>query len=151
MARAAFELERLIEPVVRGLGYELWGCDFRQHTGKAYLRVYIDQHDGITLDDCARVSHQLSGVLDVADPIKVPYTLEVSSPGLDRALLKAEHFQRCEGRKVNIRLRRLIEGHRKVVGVLGGVRDDRVIVTQGEARFELPLDAIERARLVPEL
>lgn len=143
------KLTQLIEPVIEGLGYELWGCEYLPRRRQSLLRVYIDRHDGVTLDDCGRVSHQLSGVLDVEDPIGGAYILEVSSPGLDRLLLKADHFQRFSGHRVKIRLKWLIEGRRQFDARLRGVEGEQVLVDEQQTAYSIPLAAIERARLVP--
>ena len=143
------KLEPLIENVVARMGYELWGCQYAADGG-GLLRVYIDHPEGIDLDDCSAVSHQLSGVLDVEDPINMAYTLEVSSPGLDRPLFKAEHYQRFAGNKVQIKLKWPMEGRRKFSGDLQGLSDDQVMLKQDEAVHYLPQDAIDWARLVPQ-
>jgi ribosome maturation factor RimP len=144
------KLAQYIEPVVIGLGYEFWGYEFSSGRTKAYLRVYIDKQEGVTLDDCTRVSHQMSGVLDVEDPIKGPYTLEISSPGLDRPLFKKAHYQRFFGQRVKVRLKWQMNGRRNFTGQLQGLDGDNVIVLIDGARYSLPLEAIDRARLVPE-
>ena len=146
-----YQIEPLIEPVVNSMGYELWGCDFREGANKAFLRVYIDKQAGVSLDDCARVSHQLSGLLDVEDPIDKPYTLEVSSPGLDRPLLREAHYRRYVGHRIKLRLRWLVEGRRKLVGELLEVMDGNIRVTEDDAEYNIPLDAVQRARLEPDL
>ncbi|MBA2491255.1 MAG: ribosome maturation factor RimP [Gammaproteobacteria bacterium] len=143
-------LTELIEPVVEGLGYELWGCEYVPRRRQSLLRIYIDRRDGITLDDCGRVSHQLSGVLNVEDPIGGAYILEVSSPGLDRLLLKAEHFQRYCGHRVRVRLKWLIDGRRQFDARLHDVEGGRVRVVEQEKAYVIPLAAIDRARLVPD-
>ncbi|MGI9301651.1 MAG: ribosome maturation factor RimP [Gammaproteobacteria bacterium] len=143
-------LGRLIETVVTRMGYELWGHEYPAAGGAALLRVYIDHPEGIDLDDCSAVSDQLSGVLDVEDPIKTAYTLEVSSPGLDRPLFKAEHFERYAGNKVKIKLKWPVEGRRRFSGDLRGLSDDKVVLKQDEAVHYLPRDAIDWARLVPQ-
>ena len=103
------------------------------------------------MDDCQRVSHQVSGVLDVVDPIIGQYTLEVSSPGLDRPLFAPEHFERFAGSEVRIQLRELLDGRRKLIGRLLGMRDGDVALVDSEAReWRIPLEQIEKARLVPE-
>lgn len=145
------KLARLIEPVIEGLGYELWGFEYVPRRRQSLLRVYIDRHDGISLDDCGRVSHQLSGVLDVEDPIGGAYILEVSSPGLDRLLLKAEHFQKYSGHRVRIRLKWLIDGRRQFDARLHEVEGERVRVVEQQTAYSIPLAAIERARLVPDI
>lgn len=145
------ELTQLVEPVVSGMGYELWGCEYVPRRRQSLLRVYIDKRGGVTLDDCGRVSHQLSGVLDVEDPIGTPYVLEVSSPGLDRLLLRADHFKRFAGSRVKIKLKWLVEGRRNFAARLLGVKDDRVLIDEQQTSYSIPLAAIERARLVPEI
>jgi ribosome maturation factor RimP len=115
------------------------------------LRVYIEAEQGITLDDCGRVSHQLSGVLDVQDPIRAPYTLEVSSPGLDRPLFRPEQFRRYLGHRIRVRITGLVEGRRNFVGELLAVRDGDILLRQDHTDYTLALEAIERARLVPQL
>lgn len=145
-------LRRMLAAVVEAMGYELAGVEFHAHRDNALLRVYIDSENGIGLDDCQRVSHQLSGVLEVEDPIAGRYTLEVSSPGLDRPLFEAAHFNRFAGSEVRVQLRELLDGRRKLVGRLLGMRDDDVVIVDSEGReWRVPLERIEKARLVPEL
>lgn len=143
-------LMQLLQPAVELLGFELVGVEY--HPGAtALLRVYIDHPEGITVDDCATVSHQVSGVLDVEDPIADAYTLEVSSPGVDRPLFRAADYQRFAGERVRVQLATLVAGRRRVRGVLLGVDGDDVLVLEGEERHRLPLAAIERATLDPVL
>lgn len=144
-------LERLIEPVVTGMGYQLWGCEFQYSKHQAFLRVYIDKREGVSLHDCELVSHQLSGVLDVEDPIHMPYLLEVSSPGLDRLLFTAEQYQRYLGKQVKIRTKWLLDGRRNFTGTLVDVDQEKVQITQDDSCYSLPMESIDRARLVPEL
>ncbi len=144
-------LTQLIGPIVEGMGYELWGCEYLPRRRKGLLRVYIERREGVTLDDCGRVSHQLSGVLDVEDPIGTPYILEVSSPGLDRLLLKPDHFRRFAGEQVKIKLKWLIEGRRNFAARLLGIKDDQVLIDEQQTRYSIPLAAIERARVAPEV
>ena len=114
------------------------------------LRVYFDAEQGINLDDCSAVSHQLSGVLDVEDPIPGHYDLEVSSPGLDRPLFGVEHYERFRGRRAKVRLGVKLECRRTFEGLLAGVEGDRLRLEVEGAVRELPLATIESARLVPE-
>ncbi len=146
------KLRRVLAAVVETMGYELVGVEFQARHDNSLLRIYIDGENGIALDDCQRVSHQLGGVLDVEDPIAGRYTLEVSSPGLDRPLFEPRHFVRFAGSEVRIQLRELLDGRRKLVGRLLGMRDDDVAIIDGEGReWRVPLEQIEKARLVPEL
>ena len=149
MPRESAELRKLIEPAVTTLGYELVGVEFiRGKTG--VLRVYIDSEDGITVDDCKSVSYQVSGLLDVEDPIRGQYSLEVSSPGLDRPLFQARDFERFAGHEINMRLSVPLEGRRKFRGTLLGLRDDQVVVQMEEEELVVSLDEIDQARLVPD-
>jgi ribosome maturation factor RimP len=147
----SYGFAQLVEPVVAGMGYELWGCEYIPRRKRRLLRVYIDREDGVTVDDCGRVSHQLSGILDVEDPIGAPYILEVSSPGLDRLLLTSDHFRKFAGRHVKIKLKWLVEGRRNLAARLLGVESDQVLIDEQKTRYSIPLAAIERARLVPEI
>jgi ribosome maturation factor RimP len=143
-------LHELIEPGVVSLGFELWGIEYLADGVHSVLRVYIDAENGITVDDCAKVSHQISGVLDVEEPISGQYNLEVSSPGLDRPLFTLEQFVAFTGHKVEIRLRVPFEGRRKFKGLLNGVEGDEVLVVVDKEEYLLPIDSIDRANVVPQ-
>ena len=106
-------LSKLIEPVVQELGCELWGIEKLQQGRQVVLKIYIESAKGINVDDCARVSRQVSAILDVEDPIPGEYMLEVSSPGVERRFFKPEHFNVCKGEKVQITLRQAFDGRRK--------------------------------------
>ena len=149
MPRESVELRELIEPAVTALGFELVGVEFI-HGKSGLLRVYIDHPEGISVDDCQAVSHQVSGVLDVEDPIRGQYTLEVSSPGLDRPLFRERDFERFAGNQVDIRLLAPVNGRRKFKGVLGGLRDGQVVLQMDDEELVVALDEIDRARLVPD-
>ena len=114
------------------------------------MRVYIDSEHGISADDCQKVSYQVSGVLDVEDPIPGHYTLDVSSPGLDRLLFKAEDFDRFAGQRVKVRMAYPVDGQRRFSGRLAGMRDGNVEIEQDGETISLPYEQIEQARLVPE-
>lgn len=148
--QAPGSVQKPIEAAVRGLGYELVGVEYLPQGRRSLLRVYIDAAAGITADDCERVSHQISGVLDVDDPIRGQYVLEVSSPGLDRPLFTAEHFRRFTGSRVKLRLSPPLAGQRNFSGVLRSICDDVVVLAQEDGEVEIPLQHIEQARLVPE-
>ena len=150
MGRPDDKLTGFARSVAEPMGYELVGVEFSQGGGRTVLRVYIDHERGITLDDCAAVSHQLSGVLDVEDPIAGNYELEVSSPGLDRPLFEAAHYERFRGHRARIRLAAKMEGQRNFEGVLAGVADGCILLEVGDEIRKLPLDGVESARLVPE-
>ncbi len=143
-------LQELIEPVVQGLGLELWGIEYTSAGKNSLLRIYIDGPDGVSVDDCARVSHQVSGVLDVEDPITEQYNLEVSSPGMDRPLYTLEQFSAYAGHVVQLRLRMPFEGRRKFKGILNGVEGDEVLLVVDNEEYLLPHELIERANVVPQ-
>jgi len=102
------------------------------------------------VDDCARVSHQVSGILDVEDPIPEQYMLEVSSPGMDRPLYTLEQFQAYAGHQVQLRLRMPFEGRRKFKGLLNGVEGDEVLLVVDDEEYLLPIDYIDRANVIPQ-
>ncbi len=143
------ELEQLLAPTVRGLGCEMWGIEYFPTGRPPMLRVYIDAPAGVTVDDCERVSHQLSGVLDVEEPIRSDYTLEVSSPGLDRVLFKPEQYEAYLGEDVDVRLKFPFEGMRKVMGRLTAATASEVVVEADGTALAVPVDQIRRARVVP--
>jgi ribosome maturation factor RimP len=150
MPRESVELRELIEPAITALGYELVGVEF-MHGKTGVLRVYIDHPEGIGVDDCEQVSHQVSGILDVEDPIRGRYALEVSSPGLDRPLYQARDFERFAGSEVDLRLLAPLDGRRKFKGVLGGLRDGQVVVQMNDdEELVVALEEIDQARLVPD-
>jgi ribosome maturation factor RimP len=151
MRGASKKLTALVRQVAEPMGYELVGVEYLASAeGGSLLRVYIDQEQGITLDDCTAVSRQLSAVLDVEDPVKENYTLEVSSPGLDRPLFYEEHFRQYTGSRVRLKMALKIEGRRRFEGILKGLQDQEIVLEVDGEQFLLPLDQVETARLVPE-
>lgn len=145
------QLSELLEPVVSGLGYELWELEYSPRAGGGLLRVYIDSPQGISLDDCEKVSRTVSETLDVADPIPGQYTLEVSSPGLDRVLRTRAHFQRFAGERVRLEMMQPIAGRKRFSGRLLDVGESEITLELEGGRINLPIDDIHRARLAPEL
>ena len=145
------ELKQLLEPVVESLGYELTDLETKLGGRDGVVRLFIDKPEGVGLEDCELVSRQVSAVLDVEDPIPRHYALEVSSPGLDRKLTKAAHFQRFTGQDIRVRLRFPVAGRRNFRGSLKSADADSIeIIVDGEAH-RLPMATIESARLVPAL
>ncbi len=140
----------LIEPIVDGLGYECVGIEYNPHPKNGLLRVYIDSEQGIYLEDCTKVSHQLSGMLDVEDPIAENYQLEVSSPGAERPFFKLSHFEKYIGSVVTVNVFKPIAKRRRFVGVITAVEGDIVSLQEGEQIIEIPFQAMSKARLVPE-
>lgn len=143
------QLQALLAPVIEALGYECWGLEFISQGRHSLLRIYIDHANGILVEDCEKVSRQISGVLDVEDPISNEYTLEVSSPGMDRPLFTLEQFAKHAGELVKIKLRSPYEGRRNFQGSLRGVEEQDVVVLVDDHEYLLPIDMIEKANIVP--
>ena len=148
MYRQNITLVNLLAPVIQAMGYEMLGIEHIPNGGRSLLRIYIDNEAGIGLEDCSRVSKQVTGVLDVNDPIQGPYDLEVSSPGLNRLLFTLEQFRRFIGSRVRINLREKIAGRRNISGEIIAVDDDHVEVRDAENNFQIPLEVIDKARLI---
>ena len=140
----------LLEPVVEAMGYEFVGVEYFPSSNNGVLRLFIDKPDGILVEDCAAVSHQVSGVLDVEDPIAGHYTLEVSSPGMDRPLFKLGDFDRFSGERVKVRLHAPLEGRRKFEGVIQGTRDGNIVLQEQDTEWVLEFGLIDKAKLVPD-
>jgi len=134
---------------VAALGLDLWGIELQQQ-GKhgSLLRVYIDSIGGITIEDCEQVSRQLSALFDVEDPITGEYTLEISSPGLDRPLFTPEQFSRYIGEPVSLRMRSPVEGRRKFNGTIERVDGDSLTLSVDQQSIELSISDAEKAQLV---
>ena len=163
-------LMRLLEPPIEALGFELLELELVQAGRGGTLRIYIDRasgseappasespptdgspsQGGISVDDCAAVSHAVGQILDAEDPIKGHYTLEVSSPGLERVLRKRAHFERFVGERVFVELKLPIEGRRRFAGTLKAVLGAAIVVEVDGREHELPLERIQKARLRPE-
>ena len=141
-------LESLFAPIVQGLGFSLWGVVLRSSQHHALVRIFIDHDDGITVDNCSEVSHQLSGILDVEDPISVAYTLEVSSPGLERPLMKREHFEQYVGHTIKVRLSWAVEERKNFLGTLAKINDEDIMMDVDGEVVEFPLSAVKRANLI---
>jgi ribosome maturation factor RimP len=144
------ELIKMLEPSIEAMNYELVDVEFAQAGRGGILRLYIDADRGITVDDCARVSHAVSEMLEVEDPIQGHYTLEVSSPGFDRVLRKRQHFERFLGERVSVELKLPLNGRRRFAGRLSALNDDSIVVEVDGQDYTLPLDRIQKAKLKPE-
>ncbi|WP_404360138.1 ribosome maturation factor RimP [Methylotuvimicrobium sp. KM1] len=150
MKQAPEHLVNLIQPIVEGLGYECVGIEYNPHPRNGLLRIYIDNEQGILVEDCSKVSHQVSGMLDVEDPIQGNYQLEISSPGDDRPLFSIQQFERFIGHMVSVNLFKPIEKRRKISGVIQSIDNDTVFIQEGDRVYEIPFQAMSKARLVPE-
>lgn len=143
-------LVALIEPVVLDLGYELVGIEHLKQGRHSLVRIYIDKEAGITLADCEAVSHQVTGLLDVEDPVQGAYNLEVSSPGLDRPLFTLDQFARHAGRMARLNLGAKLAGRRKLTGRIAGIGEGYVLMAVDGEEMQVPGELIEHARIVPE-
>ncbi|MDG9922066.1 MULTISPECIES: ribosome maturation factor RimP [unclassified Pseudomonas] len=143
------QLQAMLAPVIESLGYQCWGIEFISQGRHSLLRVYIDHASGILIEDCEAVSRQVSAVLDVEDPISSEYTLEVSSPGMDRPLFTIEQFAKHVGEQVKIKLRSPFDGRRNFQGLLRGVEEQDVVVLVDDHEFLLPIDLIDKANIIP--
>lgn len=141
------KISDLLGPTVVALGYELWGIEYLSQGKDSVLRIFIDSDKGITVDDCAKVSHQISGILDVEDPIQGEYTLELSSPGLDRQLFYLPQYENYIGYKVHIRLAVAENNRRKFAGILTGVKNGIVEVEVDGRVYELDYSNIIKAKI----
>jgi ribosome maturation factor RimP len=149
MTKKEQQLEALLAPSVIALGLRIWGIEYLAQGKRSLLRVYIDGDDGVTVDDCERVSKQVSDLLDVEDVLAASYTLEVSSPGMDRLLFKPEQYAESIGETVDVRLNYPFEGRRRFVGSLNGLENDELVVQVEDSEYLIPLNNVQRARIVP--
>ena len=144
------KLNEIIQPLVEELGYEFVGIEYNSNPKHSVLRIYIDQEAGVGVEDCATVSRETAALLDVKDPIKSQYNLEVSSPGLDRPLFTPAHYQEFSGQLAQVNLYGPLEGRRKFQGPIVGVSEEGVIINQDGTEVTLDFDNIAKARLVPD-
>lgn len=149
MATLEQRLTELFEAPVAALGFELWGIEFIRAGKHSTLRVFIDSPNGVTVDGCAEVSQQISAIMDVEDPITTEYYLEVSSPGLDRALMKIEHFQRYLGETASIMLRLAMNNRRKFKGIIKQIDGEMITITVDGQDMTIAFANIQQANLVP--
>lgn len=142
-------IQAMLEPAIEALGFELWGLEYMSQGRYTTLRLYIDGENGVNVDDCASVSRQVSSIMDVEDPILGEYTLEVSSPGMDRLLFRREHYLQYVGEWIEMRLRVPFEGRRKFKGTLKDIEGEDVVIQVDDQEFLLPLSSVDRAQVKP--
>ena len=147
--RKEIEIEALLAPVVAMESCAIWGVEYRTQGRRSKLVIYIEREQGVGVEECERVSRRVSDILDVEETLSGAYTLEVSSPGMDRILFKPEQFESCAGERIEVRLNYPVEGTKRVVGVLVGLEDGEAVVRADEDEFLLPLENVQRARVVP--
>jgi len=137
----------MLEPAITALGYTLWGIEYVPQGKHSLLRIYLDKEGGIDIEDCAQASRQISSILDVEDPISSEYTLEVSSPGVDRVLFNLDQLREYLGWHVQLRLTENFENRRKFAGQLKAIVDDEIVLIIGDEEYTIPYELIEKANL----
>jgi len=147
MSRRTAELSEMLEPAITALGYTLWGIEYVPQGKHSLLRIYLDKEGGIDIEDCAQASRQISSILDVEDPISSEYTLEVSSPGVDRVLFNLDQLREYLGWHVQLRLTENFENRRKFAGQLKAIVDDEIVLIIGDEEYTIPYELIEKANL----
>ena len=144
------KLEQLLGPLIQGMGYELWGCEYLAQGKHSVLRIYIDKIDGIGIEDCQQVSGEVNALLDVEDPIPGHYSLEISSPGIPRPIFHIWQYQRYMGQVVQIKLYRAVENKRKYEGTIVSVSETELVLNIGEVEQHFPISNIVKANLTVE-
>lgn len=144
-------LTELIQPVIEDLGFVLWGVEYLPQKNSAIMRVFIDHENGVGVDDCAKCSREISGLLEVEDPIKSAYVLEVSSPGLDRVLFNAEQFSHYISERVQIKLAQPVDGARNIKGTIKAVENDQIVVANEVTEYAFEMNNVMKARLKPQV
>lgn len=148
MTNLELRLTEMLQPAVDALGFELLGVEFVRAGSHSTLRIYIDHENGISVDNCADVSRQVSAILDVEDPITNEYSLEVSSPGVDRPLFTIAHYEAILNETVNVRLNVPQDGRRNFKGTLVGIEGDMINVEVDNQVHSLLIDNVAKANLV---
>jgi len=143
-------LTQLVGPVAEDFGCELVDLQFRREASGWVLRIVIDKENGVGIDDCSRISREVAHLLEVEDPIEQSYSLEVSSPGLDRPLKRERDFLRCKGKKAKVVVREPIDGQNQCIGLIEEVTQESVTMRTDQGIIEIPFARMKKARLVIE-
>ncbi len=151
MRNVAITLRDRLESLIQAMGYEFVGCELLKQGRYSVLRIYVDSEKGVTVDDCSKISHQVSAVLDVEDPIKGQYSLEVSSPGLDRPLFGIAHYQKQLGNRIKVRVYTPIHNRRNFVGILLRVDGNDIHLLVDHEEVVLPFLDIEKANVIADI
>ena len=149
MATLEQRLTEMLESPIESLGFELWGIEFVRAGKHSTLRDFIDHANGITVENCAEVSHQVSSILDVEDPISTEYNLEVSSPGMDRLLFKPSQYEKYLGEQVSLTLRMAVNNRRKYKGVITRIEGEMLVLVVDGNEETVAFANIQQANLVP--
>ncbi len=141
-------LKEIIKPALDAIELELWGIELIGQGGGAILRVYIEGPNGASIDDCAKATRQLSTILDVEDVMSARYTLEVSTPGMERILFEKSQYAMYVGKSIKVKLSQPLDGRRKYIGVLTQLDDDQVTLKLEEDSVLIPFQIIKKANLI---
>lgn len=152
MTNTETTLQDQLAKLIPAMGYDFVGCELLRQGRVSVLRIYIDNEQGITLTDCTKVSHQVSAMLDVEDPIQGKYHLEVSSPGLDRPLFSVAQYKKFIGSRIKVRMYNPLNNQRNFVGILQQVDEtNHIHLLTDTEKVILPFSGIEKARVIPDL
>ena len=141
------EITDIIKPTIVSMGYELWGLSIGQQNNSLKFTLYIDSKNGINIDDCVKVSNQVSHILDIDDEFNAEYILEVSSPGFDRVLITQDHFEKYINEKVKMKLKWLVQNRKNIKGLITSVTSEYVVISDDKDSYEIKYDSIDSARL----
>lgn len=144
------EIYEMVKPIADELNYDIYHVEYVKENGELYLRIYIEKDGGITLSDCEALSRRVSDLMDEKDPIKDPYFLEVSSPGLNRTLFTEEHYKRFIGREVMVKFTKSVDGKKNIKGILREVNEDSIVV-EADQLINIPKDKIKSVNIEGEI
>ena len=144
------EIYEMVKPIAEELNYDIYHIEYVKENGEFYLRIYIEKDGGITLSDCEALSRRVSDLMDEKDPIKDPYFLEVSSPGLNRTLFTEEHYKRFIGREVMVKFTKSVDGKKNIKGILKEVNEDSIVV-EADQLINIPKDKIKSVNIEGEI
>ena len=129
------------------MGYEFWGLNISQQNNYLKFTLYIDSKDGVSIDDCEKVSNQVTHLLDTEEVCDLDYVLEVSSPGFDRVLITQDHFKRYLNEKVKMKLKWIVNNRKNINGIIKSVNNEHVVINENNENYEIKYDSIDSARL----
>ena len=144
------QIAEIVKPIAEELNYDIYHIEYVKESGEYYLRIYIEKDGGITLSDCEALSRRVSDLMDEKDPIKDPYFLEVSSPGLNRTLFTEEHYKRFIGREVMVKFTKSVDGKKNIKGILKEVNKDSIVV-EADQLINIPKDKIKSVNIEGEI
>lgn len=144
------EIYEMVKPIADELNYDIYHIEYVKENGEFYLRIYIEKDSGITLSDCEALSRRVSDLMDEKDPIKDPYFLEVSSPGLNRTLFTEEHYKRFIGKEIMVKLTKSVDGKKNIKGILKEVNEGSIVVKIDEL-INVPKDKIKSINIEGEI